>query len=222
MSASRKTTPPGPPVVRGGSRDQDSDDELRLTAFRYIAGEMSDAESAAFEERLAVDQAPRETVAQMVAISQAVALLPAEPFVRPAVVDSRPCRRVPAVAWLGAGAVCLMLLAAVAIWNPLGRHTGAERNVTTSNDAPALVDAAAAEQLISVWSRSMPVLEGGETSSDDLELGAAELESIARGLGGSHHAAEDEDSDFSWMLSAVSADIAGGDPVPPEEPPQPN
>ena len=54
------------------------DEDLDLLAFRYIAGELTPAESEAFEQRLADDQAAREAVARAVDLAQAVASVPAD------------------------------------------------------------------------------------------------------------------------------------------------
>lgn len=56
-----------------------NDDELSLRAFRYIAGELSDADAAAFERRLTRDLAGCEAVAEMVEITGAIALIQAAP-----------------------------------------------------------------------------------------------------------------------------------------------
>lgn len=50
--------------------------ELDWLAFRYVAGEMTDAETLAWEERLATDQTAREAVAAAVELYQAVSQLP--------------------------------------------------------------------------------------------------------------------------------------------------
>ncbi|MHC5537169.1 hypothetical protein ACYOEI_02905, partial [Singulisphaera rosea] len=46
--------------------------DLLWLAFRYVAVEMDAEESAAFEERLAYDQLARESVAEAVALTEAV------------------------------------------------------------------------------------------------------------------------------------------------------
>jgi hypothetical protein len=48
-------------------------EELDLLAFRYVAGEMTDQEAAAFEARLADDHAARLTVSRVVGLTQLVA-----------------------------------------------------------------------------------------------------------------------------------------------------
>jgi hypothetical protein len=51
-----------------------NDNDLNWLAFRYVAGEMPDAELAAFEQSLAESQPAREAVAAAVLLAQAVAL----------------------------------------------------------------------------------------------------------------------------------------------------
>lgn len=50
--------------------------DLDWLAFRYVAGEMTDAETLDWEERLATDQTAREAVAAAVELCQAVSQLP--------------------------------------------------------------------------------------------------------------------------------------------------
>ncbi|MFQ5731265.1 MAG: hypothetical protein ACE5KM_04840, partial [Planctomycetaceae bacterium] len=50
-------------------------DDLEWTAFRYVANELSAEEAAAFEQRLADDQAAREAVARCVEMTHAVVAL---------------------------------------------------------------------------------------------------------------------------------------------------
>ncbi len=51
---------------------RDNHDELDWLAFRYIAGELTRAESEAFEQRLADDQTAREAVARAVMLTSAI------------------------------------------------------------------------------------------------------------------------------------------------------
>lgn len=50
----------------------DPDNDLNWLAFRYVAGELDDAESAAFEQRLDADQRAREAVASAVGLVGAI------------------------------------------------------------------------------------------------------------------------------------------------------
>jgi len=54
--------------------DMNEQDDLNWLAFRYVAGELDDAETQAFEARLETDQPAREAVAQSVALTQSVAI----------------------------------------------------------------------------------------------------------------------------------------------------
>lgn len=67
-----------------------NDDDLSLRAFRYIAGELSEADAAAFERRLARDLDGCAAVAEMVEITGAIALI------QPAPARSTVSRRSPA------------------------------------------------------------------------------------------------------------------------------
>lgn len=70
-SASGADPVPSGPLAR--SDEQVAADELGWLAFRYIADEMTAQESDLFEQRLAIDQAAREAVANEVQISQGLA-----------------------------------------------------------------------------------------------------------------------------------------------------
>jgi hypothetical protein len=50
-------------------RERSSSDDLALRALLYSSGELEGAEAAAFEERLAVDQAARDALAQVAQLS---------------------------------------------------------------------------------------------------------------------------------------------------------
>lgn len=77
-------------------------DDLRWTAERYVWGELPDAEVERFESLLAESQAAREAVAEAVSLCEMTAAAVKAPVRRP----------IPA-AWLGAAAVCLLVVAAV-------------------------------------------------------------------------------------------------------------
>jgi hypothetical protein len=80
---------------------------LAWLAYRYVADELSVGEAADFEERLAVDQAARETVAEVVRLSAAVQALPSDAFydreLAPSVWRQRAC-------WAALGAAACLLL----------------------------------------------------------------------------------------------------------------
>lgn len=88
-------------------------------AFRYIAGEMSAAESEAFEARLETDQALREAVAAAVELTQAVAILGVESLQTPPAVH-QPCVAIARRRWAYVATVAVTVcLAFVAVyWLP--------------------------------------------------------------------------------------------------------
>jgi hypothetical protein len=108
-----------------------SPDSLDWLAFRYIAGEMTVAESTVFEERLGSDQAAREAVAAAVELVGALAACDPADLVKVEIGTSgadrvdlagpsstvRPSWRVMA-SWVVGGAIaCLALAAVVDHWS---------------------------------------------------------------------------------------------------------
>jgi ferric-dicitrate binding protein FerR (iron transport regulator) len=83
-----------------------NDCDLAWTAFRYIANELTADETAAFEERLVVDQEAREELSRAVELTQALASQPrteSQPLV------SRPWRQ--RLSWMTVGAAaCLAVM----------------------------------------------------------------------------------------------------------------
>jgi len=88
------------------------DHELDWLAFRYVAGELAVDEAAAFEQRLAEDQAARDAVAGAVDLSQTI--LAAESLVSATTVESAAFVQrgwTSHAAWFALGATaCLLLL----------------------------------------------------------------------------------------------------------------
>lgn len=80
--------------------------ELAWQAYRYIAQEMTPAETTAFEDRLDVEQSAREAVARMSEIQYAVRALPCEAF-RPRV---RILKVVAPAAWMSLGIAASLLV----------------------------------------------------------------------------------------------------------------
>ena len=148
--------------------------DLDWLAFCYVADELADSDRAAFEARLADDQAAREAVAHAVELTQAVAVMlreraePHRPVLAPAAITRRTTwpRR---LAWMSVGASAALVLVAVA----LNWRTIAGRFDSTPVDYG---------QLAEVWSQTRdevrqivqnepfdlpPVIESDEFSSDD-------------------------------------------------------
>jgi hypothetical protein len=186
------------------------DDELEFVAFRYIAGELTDSEAAAFEERLAVEQIAREAVARAVEIAHSVAVLAPQampmggPAVGPPVVstagagDTRRPRRTASAVVLLATAASVALVVALDPFNatPPGDRTQADRD-----DRPTR-----AARLVEFWSDAEDLLSA---EFGALESGNSVWSDEANG--------EADDSDFGWMLAAVSAEL----PMPESDSPAP-
>ncbi|HZN36840.1 MAG TPA: hypothetical protein VFB80_23585 [Pirellulaceae bacterium] len=118
-------------------------DELDLLAFRYVAGELTPAEAAAFEPRLADDQAAQVAVSRAVGLSQrlASAAPPADqaaPARKSALVWAQP------LGWMAIGAASAVL-AVNLFWRPAAdRNASPATNVQPAGGSP--VDAL-------VWAR---------------------------------------------------------------------
>src|SRR5687767_2601083 len=91
-----------------------NDQELLWLAFRYVSDELSAEEVEQFEERLAVDQAAREAVAEAVlmceAVSAGAAIAPVG-TVTPSIAVYRSWRQHAGWAAVGAAACLLLVLA---------------------------------------------------------------------------------------------------------------
>ncbi|QDU27817.1 hypothetical protein ETAA8_29080 [Anatilimnocola aggregata] len=172
-------------------------DELAWLAFRYVAGELTAAETEQFELQLAVDQRARETLAQTVELYHAVAA--AESL--PTIAACEPARRqttsrTQQVAWISAGvsAATLLLMAGWSAGWFFGPSSVPSANINVAHVSP---------ELAAAWNE----LRAEATVGDD-ELSDDELASLP----------EDELSISteapSWMTAAVLG-IAGHDPALP-------
>jgi len=170
-------------------------DELAWLAFRYVAGELSAAEVGQFEERMAIDQAARESLAQSVELYHAIAA--AESSVVTAVAEppmvSLPTRdRSQHLAWLVAGvsaAAVLLMAGWNAGWFDSASPLAAHKNIV--NVTPALAVA---------WTEMQADAIAGDDELSDDELASLHEEE----LGISTEAP-------SWMTAAVLG-IAGNEP----------
>jgi hypothetical protein len=171
-----------------------SSDEPIFLAYRYLAGELSPPECAAFEDRLAADQASREALAQATQLAESVHLAcEAGAAALDAVGATRDDHRAPATplgrrwleraGWMATGA------AAVALTYFAIRQQGA---------LPERSDPAA-EALVSAWVQQPPVIAfepadeewSGEPSDDEAAVASGEEPEFVHIPG--------------WMLAAVSA-----------------
>lgn len=111
--------------------------DLLLLAVRYVANELPDDETAAFENRLADDQAAREAVAEAVELTLIVSQLPATSL---DVLPIRAKRRHFSVIRLGLSAACLVLAAGLALqYAQVAEPTPAKDQAEISTNPPAAV-----------------------------------------------------------------------------------
>jgi anti-sigma factor RsiW len=162
-------------------------DELLLLAFRYVSGELSAPETEAFEAQLADDAATQQALADVVQLSEAVAIGAAERAVtrRQERVRRRTSRRQVIAAGLS-GAVLAGSVFVVA--GRISQHGGSGDASTT---AARPVSPQEAQSMVSLWSEL-----GGEpvaASNGDESYTAADDVEAAIG---------DEIPD--WMLAAVA------------------
>lgn len=166
-------------------------------AFRYVAGEMNDEESARWELRLADDQTAREAVAAAVEMLQAMSQLPRDAWPSPRVVPVLSPTLVPAATrgraarvWrigLSASAAALLAFGAFAVSQSM-RQDG----------SPTLRPLDVDEELATAWSL-MRATQASESVDDASGDDAAAEETVV---------AIDE-----WPSSAGSDAIASGRPV---------
>ncbi|MGI8981886.1 MAG: hypothetical protein ACR2FY_21860 [Pirellulaceae bacterium] len=138
--------------------EKQAEDDREWLAFRYIAGELTGEDAAAFEAELETSQVAREAVARAVDLSQAVAI--AESY-HVELVESaaRTVQRnswIYGIGWIGAGAAAAASVAGAVWWNMQGPTTG------TSELAEIWTKARAVEQIPAVTeepAESGPVLD---------------------------------------------------------------
>jgi hypothetical protein len=173
--------------------------ELLLTAFRYVAGELSAEEAADFETLLSDDQAARDALADVVVLSEAMAV---EEFERihPQRIGVVPSRRV-FPKWGSIVALCILVVAGLTVLNP--------------DNPPDLTDPG--EDLAVQPVHPMPLSEVGDPHS------VLSLWSELRGGDSDQYAADpylvEESETFTsapnevpdWMLSAI---VSGTDAPP--------
>ena len=102
-----------------------SESDREWLAFRYIAGELSSEETAAFEAELETSQVAREAVARAVELTQAVAKAESHDveLVESAARKARDRPWYHGIGWIGAGAAAASVAGAI-WWNMQGPKTG--------------------------------------------------------------------------------------------------
>ena len=207
--------------ARRGIDSPESDSEWR--AFRYVLGELSPAETEAFEEVLAADQAMRELVARTTSLVTNLleaglfvdepgtgrnGASPVEPAVISPAAAAMPARRQKASSWAVTGlvaAVCCCVAVGVTLFSL--RVTNELADLTSGD-----VSDGGAGNLVAIWSEQLAALapEQAATEPASSETAAAErTESApagdaedARVATATENAADDADVP-PWMVAAV-------------------
>lgn len=142
-------------------------------AFRYIAGELSGDETAAFEAELESSQAAREAVARAVELSQAVAIAESQEveLVKAASKHSRRKSWIFGIGWIAAGAVAASV--AGAVWWNMPKSQQEKSNIAESWAAMRAVDppAPAGE----VPAELGPALDAADTAPSWMTAGVISL-----------------------------------------------
>jgi hypothetical protein len=153
-------------------------------AFRYIAGELTGEETAAFEAELETSQLAREAVARVVDLSQAIAIAESHQ-VELVEAASRIAGRkswIYGIGWIGAGAAAASVAGAVwwnmqgtkagkselaEIWNEVRVVEPASPAIERPAEAGPMVDVAAAEVAPSWMTAGVISLSGGKVEDED-------------------------------------------------------
>jgi ferric-dicitrate binding protein FerR (iron transport regulator) len=116
-------------------------DELLLLAFRYLAGELSAAESEAFEARLADDEPAQQALADVVQVSAALGAGSGTnaPTCVPVVAGRNVRRRQIAAAALAGGTIACGVLLLTADWNSPPSGPGTAASDVTPRQARSMV-----------------------------------------------------------------------------------
>jgi anti-sigma factor RsiW len=191
-------------------------DDLNWSAFRYVAGELDEAETRAFESRLESDQDAREAVAQAVALTRCVAAAAAEQAsrlepacelpVRAGVADRTATGRGSTRGWVTAMAVSAALLV---LLSQVIRPGGRDEEAMTST-----AEAAAQEQLAEVWDSVREPLDRPVWDADRWDDAEAWAEDADAGTDPETALAElpVDDSESYWIEAAViGLSAAGGE-----------
>lgn len=180
-------------------------DDLNWLAYRYVAGELDEAEALAFESQMETDQDAREAVAQAVLLTRCVAIAAddGQPQQGESVCElAAPVSaagRGSAWGWVSALVVSAALLVLVSqVVRPGPREVG---TLTQPSDA-------AQEQLAEVWDSVREPLDEPAWTADaweDDDDSALELTSALAESAG-------DDSEAYWIEAAVMGlSAAGGD-----------
>ena len=164
-------------------------DELAWLAYCFVTGELSEGDAAAFEQRLSVDQAAREAVAEAVELCQAAAVACSREVEQPtpARVAKRAASWSRPLAWMSIGASAALVL--VTAWFQSDNIQAWFRSPPSSR-----------QDLAEVWSRTR------ESVRDIVQAEVVEAQPLP----------ETHDSGDlslpSWITAAVSNQLAEDDP----------
>jgi hypothetical protein len=195
----------GPENARESGREDEPCGDLGLTAFRYIAAEMSADEAEAFERRLSRDHSAREAVAEVVQVSElASAALAPCPVVAPA-AGMRSHWMAP-LAWMAAGAAaCLALVAALygvvdtSEDRPLAKAVAPPIVAPQAVVAPTFDHAALVRRTAELRDEGLEVWQSGaDPLVDDASLALADIQQL-----------DVETTVPDWLLAAVSVEFSG-------------
>jgi hypothetical protein len=183
--------------------NREQSEDLEWLAFRYVAAELSPAESREFEDRLEHDQEAREAVGRLVEVTCAVRTLDWDtaPPVRHVrrVSPWHRRRSVQLIAGLALG-----LIVALLVW---GRRSGDRASLREGS----LATAPQAAELAVVWSNARAELSGREDDAAGWRwLTPADKETDDPGPAVEEAAADTPD----WMVSAVSTMESDDDDQP--------
>jgi hypothetical protein len=192
-------------------------EDLEWTAFRYIANELSAAETAAFEQQLADVQSAREAVARCVQLTHCVVAVEDVRACWPVVANRRPRRGWLAVALVAAAAVvCLAVWGGIQTWFPQDDAQDPAGQMADDNRKPAIGKPAVAPKnggdpsaIIATWLSFDADWTGPDESSIWEE--PAKLFSTTGPADGS----------FNWVIAAVD-DAPLAVPTPEKSPKEPN
>jgi hypothetical protein len=147
----------------------DSNNDLDWSAFCYLADEMSPAEAAAFEDRLATDQPAREALAKAVELTQLIAAADSSP----AALVSPPRRHTAGsrqrLTWIAlAGLACSVL---VALCSSAFIHRARQAQLAAAwSETQTQMQAAAEPDVWALGTQSPPDLEDELVATSDISV----------------------------------------------------
>lgn len=201
-------------------------EDLEWTAFQYIANELPEADAAAFEQRLADDQAAREAVARCVELTHSVVALEEarSPEVASVLAASR-CSDRRRRRWSVAAVLAAAVAVCLAFWigtEFAGRHAD-EPQERVAQDHPQRPAAPANEK--SGVKSTVPVKEASAIIATWLNFDAAKAidsdQSVMWDEPAKPTSTPPTEGSFNWVIAAVD-DAPLAVPVPEKSTKEPN